>query len=216
MQDPDFGSQRRYDLSATALVLIGFQNDFFAADGALRTSLEDPAGLNRALGSTVSMVRRLIDSAATIVAAPIGFTATYEELVDPVGILAGIKSASAFRRGSRGADMVDELRPFLARIKVMPGRRGFDAFANTDLGDMLSEAGIRDVLIAGALDSVCVDSTARCAFERGYRVTVLSDCTVGRTAFEHDFFCDSIFPMYADVIESTTFLERSGAAEPVM
>lgn len=198
------------------MVLVGFQNDLYAGDGALRKSLEDPAGLTRSLDSTVRLVRRLIDTAVTLVAIPIGFTETYEELVDPVGILAGIKSASAFRKGSRGAEMVDDLRPFLARIKVTPGRRGFDSFADTDLDEVLAEVGIRDVVLAGALDSMYIDATGRAAFERGYCVTVLSDCTVGRTAFEHDFFCDSIFPMYADVIESATLLEHARAAEPVM
>lgn len=217
MQDPGFRSRgRRYDLSTTALLLIGFQNDSFARDGALRPSLEDTAGLSRCLDSTVALVRSLVDTPATIVALPIGFTETYEELVDPIGILASIKAVSAFRSGTVGAEMVDELRPFADRIQTAPGRVGFDAFGRTNLARVLDAAGIRDLLLTGALDSVCIDGTARAAVERGYRVTVLSDCTVSRTSFEHDFFCNSIFPMYAEVIESTTLLDRVGAAEPVM
>lgn len=203
------------DLSSTALVLVGFQNDFFAPDGALRPSLEDPGALRRTLDSTVALVRQLQNTAATILAVPIGFTETYEELVEPAGILASIKAVSAFRKGSVGAEMVDELRPFLGRIQVTPVGRGFDGFAGTDLDSALGAAGIQNVVVAGALDSVCIDSTARAAFQRGYRVTVLCDCTFGRTSFEHDFFCDSIFPMYAEVTDSVTLLDRVGAAEPV-
>ena len=53
--------------------------------------------------------------------------------------------------------------------------------------------------LARAITSVCIDSTGRAATERGYRVTVLSDCTVGRTPFEQEFFCREILPLYADV-----------------
>lgn len=217
VHDSGFSSTGRPpDLSSTALVLVGFQNDFFAPGGALRPSLEDPERLGGALEATVALVRRLTSTAATMVAVPIGFTETYEELVDPAGILASIKAVSAFRKGTVGAEMVDGLRPFLGRLKVTPAGRGFDGFAGTDLDSALGAAGIENVVVAGALDSVCIDSTARAAFQRGYRVTVLCDCTFGRTAFEHDFFCESIFPMYAEVTASVTLLDRVGAAEPAM
>ena len=60
----------------------------------------------------------------------------------------------------------------------------------------------------GVVSSVCIDSTARSAFERGYNVTILSDCTAGRTIFEQDYYCENIFPIYANVIDHKTFLEK--------
>ena len=32
--------------------------------------------------------------------------------------------------------------------------------------------------------------------ERGYDVTIVSDCTSGRSATEHEFYCQSVFPLY--------------------
>ncbi len=52
------------------------------------------------------------------------------------------------------------------------------------------------------MTSICIDSTGRAAHERGYRVSVLKDCTAGRTDFEQDFYCDKVFPLYAQVIDS--------------
>lgn len=150
-------------------------------------------------------------SDATVVTSPIGFSDGYEELKDPVGVLKAIKEVGAFRSGTAGASIVDELRTFGDRIREVPGRRGMDAFSNTDLHEVLTSAGITDVVLAGAIASVCVDSTARAAVERGYRVTVMRDCTVGRTAFEHSFFCDSIFPMYAEVLDAAELLDRIGS-----
>jgi nicotinamidase-related amidase len=60
--------------------------------------------------------------------------------------------------------------------------------------------------------SICVDSTGRAAYDRGYKVSVLSDCTSGRTTFEQDFYCENVFPLYAEVIDHVQFLQRLGIA----
>ena len=36
-----------YDLGKTAVILIGYQNDYFASDGLLESALEDSAGLSK-------------------------------------------------------------------------------------------------------------------------------------------------------------------------
>jgi nicotinamidase-related amidase len=62
--------------------------------------------------------------------------------------------------------------------------------------------------------SLCIDSTGRAAYERGYNVTVLSDCTSARTNAEQDFFCTSVFPLYgaartgAEVIDAFSLVPR--------
>jgi nicotinamidase-related amidase len=50
--------------------------------------------------------------------------------------------------------------------------------------------------------SLCIDSTGRAAYERGYDVTVLSDCTSGRTPAEQQFFCENVFPLYGAAVPS--------------
>ena len=66
---------------------------------------------------------------------------------------------------------------------------------------------IDHVVIAGAVTSVCIDSTGRYAQELGYKVSILSDCTAAKSVFEQSFYCDSIFPVYANVITSQELLE---------
>jgi nicotinamidase-related amidase len=56
--------------------------------------------------------------------------------------------------------------------------------------------------------SLCIDSTGRAAYERGYSVTILSDCTSGRTTAEQDFFCKTIFPLYGGVASSAEIAAR--------
>ena len=94
------------------------------------------------------------------------------------------------------------------RIVTVPGKRGLNAFSNTDLDDLLERKGVTHVVLAGAVTSICIDSTGRAAHERGYGVTILSDCTAGRTNYEQEFYCDNIFPLYAETLTTDDFLAR--------
>ena len=66
----------------------------------------------------------------------------------------------------------------------------------------LKENEIDEVLLAGTVASICIDSTGRSAHEKGFSVTMLSDCISGRTVFEKDFYCENVFPLYSNLSTS--------------
>jgi nicotinamidase-related amidase len=200
------------DPQHTALVLIGYQNDYFATDGVLYRVIEESSRVTGTLANTVGLLERLYPTPVLIVSTPIGFTPDYSELVEPVGILKTIKEIGAFKAGTKGAETIAELLQFGERIIEVPGKRGLNAFSNTDLDNLFEKRDIKHVVFAGVVTSICVDSTGRSAYERGYKVSILSDCTAGRTTFEQDFYCESVFPLYAEVIDYVQFLQRFGIA----
>lgn len=200
------------DSKQTALILIGYQNDYFAADGVLYRVIEESSRVNGTLANTVDLVKRLHPISLLVVTTPIVFTPDYNELVEPVGILKTIKELGAFKAGTEGVKTVPELLRFSERILEVPGKRGLNAFSNTDLDSLFRQRGITHVVLAGAVTSICVDSTGRSAYEQGYKVTILSDCTSGRTTFEQDFYCENVFPLYAEVIDHSQLLQRLGIA----
>jgi nicotinamidase-related amidase len=193
--------------SKTAVILIGYQNDYFAPDGALVGALEDVEGRRRMLANTVSLLEVLAPTETTLISTPIMFTKDYAELVDPTGILKIIVDVGAFKEAEKGSETIPELAAFGDRILEIPGKRGLNAFSNTELDEILKSKGIEDVVLAGVVTSICIDSTGRAAHERGYRVSVLEDCTAGRTLFEQEFYCERIFPLYAKVLQSNSLLE---------
>jgi len=200
------------DPQHTALVLIGYQNDYFAADGILHQVIEESSRVTGTLANTVDLLERLYASSVIVVDTPIVFTPDYSELTEPVGILKTVKEMGAFKAGTPGAETIPELRRFGERILEVPGKRGLNAFSNTDLESLFHQRGITHVVLAGVVTSICVDSTGRSAYERGYKVTVLSDCTSGRTTFEQDFYCENVFPLYAEVLDHKQLLNRLGVA----
>ncbi len=195
--------------SNTALILVGFQTDYFAKDGILHGVVSEALQECNTLKNTCRLLESLKDSDITIISTPILFTEDFSEVVEPVGILKTIVDVGAFRRGSPGSQTIDEIRAYGDRIVEVPGKRGLDAFSNTKLEEALRGKGIKNVILAGVVTSLCVDSTARRAFELGFKVHILEDCTSGRTAMEQSFYCQEVFPLYSQVIDSEELLAKA-------
>ena len=194
--------------NTTAVILVGYQNDYFAANGILRGVVEEPNRVDSVLANSLALIRAMIPTPLTIIATPIVLEPDYRALANSVGILDTIKASGAFKAGTPGADNIPELAAFGDRITYVKGKVGFNAFSNTALDGVLQSRGIKDVLVAGMVTSLCIDSTGRAAYERGYSVTILSDCTSARTRAEQDFFCKNIFPLYGGVLDSKQAIEQ--------
>lgn len=192
----------------TALLLIGFQNDYYAPDGILNGVIEASARASNTVRNTIQLIQQLAETPMLIVSAPIFFTKDYEELVDPVGILKTIKDVGAFQECTKGSQTIEELKPFQDRILEVPGKRGLNAFVNTNLDQVLRQRNIQHLILAGAVTSICIDSTGRSAHEKGYYVSVLSDCISARTVFEQEFYIENVFPLYARPLTSAELLEQ--------
>ncbi|WP_413324893.1 cysteine hydrolase [Synechococcus sp. MIT S9503] len=193
--------------SQTALVLIGFQKDYFDPKGALYSVVEESHRVSGTLEHTIETLNNISESPITIVNTPIVFSETYKEIENPTGILKAIKEIEAFKEGTEGAEVIAEIKKYGERIKTIPGKKGFNAFSNTDLKKLLTDENINQIVIAGCVSSLCINATALYAKDQGYEVTILSDCTSSRTPLEQEMFCDEIFPLFADVITHTDFID---------
>lgn len=183
----------------TAILLVGYQNDYFAEDGILHKVIEANAAENRVLDNTLELLDQYSDTDALFINLPILFSPDYHELQNPAGLLALIKEVGAFRRNTTGGAVSPEIMSLGDRVQHLEGKTGFNAFLGTKLETTLKENGVDHVILAGVVTSVCIDSTGRAAAELGFSVTVASDCSAGRSQTEHEFYCENIFPLYAEV-----------------
>ncbi|MEM0911362.1 MAG: cysteine hydrolase family protein [Pseudomonadota bacterium] len=55
-----------------------------------------------------------------------------------------------------------------------------NSFAQTELDDLLKEAGVKNLILVGFMSHMCVNSTARGAFTLGYQPTVVASATATR------------------------------------
>jgi len=189
-----------------AVILVGYQNDYFAKNGVLRGVVEEPGRVDDVLENSMNLVRQLADTKALIISTPIVLESSYRALSNSSGILDKIKESGAFSVGTFGAENIPELAEFGDRITYVSGKVGFNAFSKTDLENTLSENNIKEVWVCGMVTSLCIDSTGRAAYERGYKVSIVEDCSSARTALEHSFYCQNVFPLYGSVIQAKSLM----------
>ena len=196
------------DPKRTAVVLIEFQNDFTSEGGALHDAVSEVMEQTGMLENTRGLVEAARAAGATIVHAPITFTAGYGELSEsPYGILKGVVDSTAFVKGEWGADIIDSLSPQEGDV-VVEGKRGLDTFATTNLDFILRARGIDTIALGGFLTNCCVESTMRSGYEKGYKVITLSDCVAATSAEEHDNAIKFDYPMFSEVMTADAFTEE--------
>jgi len=166
----------------TALVVIDMQRDFLL-----------PGGFGESLGNDVSQLAKvvppLVDLLAAARASGIIVIHTREghepDLSDcpPAKLNRGAPSkrigdpgkfGRILIRGEYGHDIIDELAPIDGEVVI--DKPGKGAFYATGLSDVLTGAGITQLLVTGVTTEVCVHTTTREANDRGYQCLVVSDC----------------------------------------
>jgi ureidoacrylate peracid hydrolase len=194
------------DPKTTALVLIEYQNDFTTPGGTLHDAVKGVMESTNMLANTVEMVAKARELGATIVFAPITFTDDYHELSpQPYGILKGVVDSRSFRKGTWGAEIVDALKPQPGDI-VIEGKRGLCGFATTNLDFILRSRGVQNVALGGFLTNCCVESTMRTAYEKGYQVVTLKDCTATLSDEEQRVAVEKTYPMFSRPMDHVEFL----------
>lgn len=195
--------QLTLDPERTAVVLIEYQNEFTSPGGVLHDAVASVMEKTGMLAKTVDLVDKARAAGVTIMHAPITFAPGYGELSrHPYGVLAGVVAGNAFVKDTWGATIVDDLAPQEGDI-LIEGKRGLDTFASTNLDFILRSKGIDTVILGGFLTNCCVESTMRSAYENGYRVITLTDCTAATSVEEHDNAISYDYPMFSLPMEST-------------
>lgn len=142
-------------LSKSALVLIDCQNTY-------REGIMQLEGVEPALTQCAKLLKRARDAGAPIIhiqhdagpGSPYDVRAHIGSIADVVAPAAGEKVIT----------------------KAFPS-----SFEQTDLDAELKRLGVTDLVLAGFMTHVCVNSTARAAFNHGYRTTVVGNATATRS-----------------------------------
>jgi len=201
------------DPHSTAVVLIEYQNDFTSEGGTLHEAVKPVMQSSNMLENTKATVERARELGATVVHAPITFVEGYGELSPtPYGILKGVVDSKSFVKGSWGAEIVKDLEPQKSDI-VIEGKRGLDAFASTNLDFILRSRGIKTIALGGFLTNCCVESTMRTAYEKGYDVVTLTDCTATLSDEEQRLAVEKNYPMFSHPMKHEEFIEHLGGKE---
>lgn len=136
----------------SALLLIDLQNDYF------------PGGTMELVGAdaAVAQAARLLES----------FRAQARPVFH-VQHIARRPGATFFLPGTRGAEIHDAVRPAdgeSTTIKHFP-----NAFRDTSLLEALRAAGVSELVVAGMMTHLCIDTTVRAASDLGFSCRLAAD-----------------------------------------
>jgi nicotinamidase-related amidase len=165
----------RATLSDASLVIIDAQADYHS--GRLPLS-----GIDQALANIAALLKRAREAGTSI------FHVTQ---LGQVG--------SLFDGG--GGAILPQAAP--AQGEPVVTKRLPNAFAGTELHDLLQKAGRRNLILAGFMTHMCISASARSGLDLGYHVNVVADATATRALPA----CDGGAPIPANVVHRTALAE---------
>lgn len=104
------------------------------------------------------------------------------------------------------ADIIPELKPEENDIIVIKTTNG--TFSSTDLEHQLRNIGVNTAIIVGVVTHVCVENTARIAFDLGFKVYLVDDACAGWSPTLHNAALRGMELFFVSII-STDELLRS-------
>jgi nicotinamidase-related amidase len=180
----------------SALILIDIQNDYFPGGNLELAGMTRAAARARELLAAFRQARRPIF---------------------PVQHLALGPGATFFRPNTVGVEINESVRPLPGEALIQ--KQYPNAFRDTNLKEALTNVGVEEVIICGAMSHMCVDATTRAAFDFGFRCTVIHDaCATRDLVFEglaipaaqvHGAFMAALGMRYARVMALKEFLNSS-------
>jgi len=113
---------------------------------------------------------------------PVVFTRHAHSGPEDLGML-GRFFSDHIRLGEPDEEIVDALRP--AQAEPVLRKTTYDAFLGTELEELLRASEISQIVVTGVLTHMCVETTARAAFCRGFEVYVPVDATASSSEERH-------------------------------
>ncbi|MCL2061648.1 MAG: cysteine hydrolase [Firmicutes bacterium] len=164
----DNGVMWNVERGKAVLLVVDMQNDF-VLEGAV---MEVPDAKKQ-----LPKIKGLIDECRRLDIPVIYTVHITDGVFNPLEIAAfpHLKSAG-MRAGTKGAEVVDALRPHADDIIIR--KRRFSAFYQTDLELILRSLrgrAVDTVIICGTVSNICCESTARDAFFRDFKVVFGAD-----------------------------------------
>jgi ureidoacrylate peracid hydrolase len=179
-------------------MVVDMQNGFVSPNGSLaRLGLD--VSRNTA---TVAPIRRLIDAwhgvDGRVVFTEMSFQPNYADAGLIPERFPPLQALGHLIAGSWDAAIIDDLVPGPNDIVLHKSR--FNPFYGTGLALRLRQLGVTTLVITGVATNICVDSAAREAFIRDFRVVIPREATASYTREMEEASLATLGFMFADVV----------------
>ena len=199
----------------TAMVCIEFQNEFTTEGGKLYPAVKGVMESTDMLAKAKATAAAVRNAGGLVVHVPIMFKADASDNPNKaLGILAGCAKDSLFTEKTWNSEFCESMKPDEGDLVVV-GKKGLDAFPNTNLEALLVANGIETVALSGFLTNCCVESTMRTACEKGFNVVTLTDVCATTSQEGHDAATTGTFGMFSSPMSAADFAKQLSTAQAV-
>ncbi len=139
------------------LIIVDVQNDYF-------------------IGGTMELVA--MDATASNCAKLLDSFRKKQTPIFHVQHIATREGATFFVPNTHGCEIHESVKPYENEPVVVKNYP--NSFRETDLHEILKQAGVEEVVICGAMTHMCIDTTTRAAFDLGFKCHVISDACATR------------------------------------
>jgi nicotinamidase-related amidase len=201
----------------TAVVLIDLQNDIIRSqEGPFYSSIYEQVREKKVVENVVRLTEGARAAGAKIFFITVVRRKDYADVVNQLTeLVAAGKGVPAKKQvslieGTRGAQLVDELKPQADDYVLVKKRR--NAFHGTELDFHLRALGITTIVIGGVATDLGVENTVRDAWDRDYNVVVVDDISVAVPPAAHENAINTIFPRMARIMSTDRVLQELNKA----
>ena len=125
------------------------------------------------------------------------------------------EGATFFLPETFGCEINDRVAPLAGEPVIQKSYPS--SFQQTALEAELSQAGVDELVVCGAMSQMCIDTTVRSAFERGYKVSLIADaCAAAALEFAgrqipaaevHGAYMAALGLVFARVLPAAEYLQ---------
>jgi nicotinamidase-related amidase len=193
------------DKTKMAVLFIEFQNEFTTEGGKLHYAVKGCMESNDMLANAAKVAAACREQSVKVMHTAIMFKEDASDNPNKgLGILAGC-AGGLFTEGTWNAEFCKAMEPALGDI-IVTGKKGLDAFPHSDLEELLVKNGVETLALAGFLSNCCVESTMRTAYEKGFNVITLTDCTATMDMDQHKGALAGSYGMFSKPMTADEFI----------
>ncbi|WP_167752756.1 cysteine hydrolase family protein [Pusillimonas caeni] len=163
-----------------ALLVIDLQNDFCSPDGYLAQRRGYKVDHVKGVLPNIRLLIRQARAAGTPI---VWIRSHYDFKYINEAFMAKRGEEGCCLENTWGADFYEE-HP--AEGDIIVDKHSFSGFHGTNLDDILRQHGVKTLIVTGVATNVCVDSTLRDGFFRGYHIVLVGDAVGSNSQTGHD------------------------------
>ncbi len=168
----------------SAFIILDMQNDLCHPEGIFHKHGLTATNVKNILPNIIEMIHFCNKMNIPVIATQLTILENIQKEAIGLGIYKKIRpflEKEGLRQGSWGHDLLEELSNVNVKIK----KWGISSFYQTELPRYLSAMQINELLLAGFTTNGVVETTAREAVGRNYKIATLTDCVASYSESLH-------------------------------